>query len=93
MFELMNNRLLQLESQVASTAALGAVIDDKSNNKLQNQVCLARLESQFNERMANMQTLLEMATSNTIIEPNGNTEMGSKLNSTALSTGQLANCD
>jgi hypothetical protein len=65
MFELMNNRILQLESQVASTAALGAVIDDNSNTKLQNQDCLAQLESQFNERMANMETLLEMATSHT----------------------------
>jgi predicted component of type VI protein secretion system len=69
--------MLQLESQVVSTAALGAVIDDKSNTKLQNRDCLTQLESQFNERMANMQTLLEMATSHTTKERNESSAMSS----------------
>jgi hypothetical protein len=73
--ELINNRILQLESQVASIAALGAVIDDSSNTKLQNRDCLAQLESQFNERMANMETLLETATPNTVTERNESSTM------------------
>jgi RecA/RadA recombinase len=89
MFEQMNSRILQLESQVASTAALGAVIDDKSNTKLQNHDCLARLESQFNERMAEMQTLLEMTTPNTTKERNESPAMSSEMNAAVSFTNQL----
>jgi hypothetical protein len=89
MVEQMNDRILQLESQVASTAALGAVIDDKSNTKLQNHDCLARLESQFNERMAQMQTLLEMTTPNTTKERNESPAMSSETNAAVSFTYQL----
>jgi methyl-accepting chemotaxis protein len=88
MFELVNNRILQLESLVASTADLGAVIDD-NNAKLQNRDCLAQLQRQFNERMANMKTLLEMTTSHTIEERNGNIISSSEQNSTDSPVDQL----
>jgi predicted component of type VI protein secretion system len=78
MFELMNTKMLQLESQVVSTAALGVVIDDKSNTNLQNRDCLAQLERQFNERMANMETLLEMTTPNTTKERSESSTMSSE---------------
>jgi hypothetical protein len=89
MFEKMNNRIMQLESQVASIAALGAVIDDKPNIKLQNHDCLARLESQFNESMADMQTLLEMTSPNTPKERNESPAMSSEMNAAVSFTNQL----
>jgi outer membrane murein-binding lipoprotein Lpp len=89
MFELMNSRMLKLENQVVSTADPGAVIDDSSNTKLLSHDCLAQLESQFNERMAKMDKLLETVTPHTIKERNECSVMSSEQNSAISLTDQL----
>jgi vacuolar-type H+-ATPase subunit I/STV1 len=59
MFEQIIDRIKRLESPVASIAVLGTMVDENSNVRLQTQDCLTQLESQFNERMANLKTCLK----------------------------------
>jgi hypothetical protein len=56
---------------------------------LQNRDCLTQLESQFNERMANMETMLEMVTSHSVKERNESSAMSSEQNSAISPTDQL----
>jgi hypothetical protein len=89
MFEQIIDRIKRLESPVASIAVLGTMVDDNSNVRLQNQDCLTQLESQFNERMANLKTLLEITASHTIVERNESSSTSSEPKPEVSPTDQL----